>query len=45
MPFIGWAIHMIQWYLQGVAGICILANLKKYLGSDCNLKLGYMKEE
>jgi hypothetical protein len=29
MPLINWAIHMIQWQLQKVAGIYNLANLLK----------------
>lgn len=34
MPFIDWAIHMIQWLLQKVTSAYPLVNLKNNLSSN-----------
>ena len=45
MPFMVWAIHMIQRSLQFAALVYVKANLKNDRSSNCYLKLGNMKLE
>jgi len=41
MPFMDWAIHMIQWWLQKEAWIYILANLKKLPKFELDSEIGF----